>query len=203
MELFPQRDRRDRNVLTAALVLSLLLHLIAGGAWLLFAARVAPVLAKLVPRPTPTPEFVATSDAITIERRTVPRAMRRSPAQRPRSQPRPQRAAQQLAVPRAAVPLATLPTLPPPAPGRPAAEPTTVPTFPPRHATIHHPRAGASPAPPRFVAQHVPAAVAVPHTARSSGRSAFSPQQIAALDAQFSKTIAQAQRALTDVPRPR
>ena len=205
MELFPQRDRRDRNVLTVALVLSLLMHLIGAGAWVLFAPRVATVLAKLVPRPTPTPEFVATSDAITIEKRTVPRAMRRSPPQRPHAQPRPRRVAQQLTVPRAAVPAAALPTLPPPARGLPTTEPTAEPTFPPRHATIHHPRAGASAAPPRVVAQHLPAAVAAPQTARSSARtstrSAFSPQQIAALDAQFSKTIAQAQRSLTDVPR--
>ena len=196
MQLFPQRDRRNRNVLTVALALSLLLHLIAGGAWVLFAPRVAPVLAKLMPRPTPTPEFVATSDAITIEKRTVPRAMRRSPAQRPRAQPRPQRAAQQLTMPRPAVPLAALPTLAPPARGRATTEPTAVPTFPPQPATIHHPRAGASAAPPRIVAQHVQ-----PNAARSSVRGAYSPQQIAALDAQFSKTIAQAQRALTDVPR--
>lgn len=204
MQLFPQRARRDRNILTVALALSLLLHLIGGGAWLLFAQRVAPVLAKLVPHPTPTPEFVATSDAITIEKRTVPRAMRRSPAQRPRAQVRPQRVAQQPAEPRAAVLPATLPalpTLPPPARGRPTTEPTAAPTFPPRPATIHHPPAGASAAPPRVVAQHVPAAAAAPRTARSSARSAYSPQQIAAMETQFSKTIAQAERALTDVPR--
>ena len=183
MQLFPRRDRRDRNVLTVALAISLLLHLVGAGAWVLFAPRVATVLAKLVPRPTPTPEFVATSDAITIERRTVPRAMRRSPARPPHAQPRPRRVAQQLTVPRAALPPAALPTLPPPV-QQPATEPTAVPTYPPRDATIHHPRVGAA-----------------PQTARSSARSAFSPQQIAALDAQFSKTIAQAQRSLTDVPR--
>ncbi|MEA2786265.1 MAG: hypothetical protein QOF71_2369 [Candidatus Eremiobacteraeota bacterium] len=192
MQLFPQRARRDRNVLTVALVLSLLLHVIGAGAWLLFAPRVATVLAKLVPRPTPAPEFVATSDAITIEKRTVPRAMRRSPAQPQHAQPRPRRIAQQPAVPHAALPPATLPTLPPPAAGQPTTEPTAAPTYPPRHATIHHPRAGASAAPPRLVAQHAP---------RSAARSAYSPEQIAALDAQFSKTIAQAQRSLTDVPR--
>ncbi|HEY6235988.1 MAG TPA: hypothetical protein VIW69_12880 [Candidatus Elarobacter sp.] len=191
MQLFPQRDRRDRNVLIAALVLSLLLHLVAGGAWLLFAPRVAPVLAKLMPRPTPTPEYVATSDVITIEKRTVPRAMRRSPAQA-----RPLTVARPPTVPHVAVP----PALPPPARELPTTEPTAVPTFPPRHATIHHPRAGASAAPPRIVAR-VPTTVAAPHTARSSARNAYSPQQIAALDAQFSKTIAQAERTLTDVPR--
>jgi hypothetical protein len=206
VQLFPQRVRRDRNVLTVALVLSLVLHLIGGGAWVLFAARVAPVLAKLMPHPTPTPEFVATSDAITIEKRTVPRAMRRSPAQRPRAQPHPQRVPQRPALPQhltvpRTMPL-TVPTLPPPARGQPTVEPTAVPTFPPRHATIHHPRAGASAAPLRIAAQHVPAAAA-PQTAHSSSRGAFSPQQMAALQTQFSKTIAQAQRALTDVPQQR
>jgi len=214
VQLFPPRDRRDRNVLTAALVLSLLLHLIGGGAWVLYAARVAPALAKLMPHPTPTPEFVATSDAITIEKRTVPRAMRRSPAQPPRARPRPKRVAQQpmvarpLTLPRAAVPQATLPTLPPPSRGLPTTEPTAVPTFPPRHATIHHPRAGAS-APPRTVAVNptktatttAKTTTATTTAAQSAARSAYSPQQIAAMQTQFSKTIAQAERALTDVPR--
>jgi hypothetical protein len=72
-----------------------------------------------------------------------------------------------------------------------------VPTFAPRHATIHHPLPGATAA-PRTVAQRLPATTT---TTRSAARGAFSPQQIAALDARFSKTIAQAQRALTDVPR--
>jgi hypothetical protein len=114
-------------------------------------------------------------------------------------------------VPRAAVP-ATLPTLAPPARGQPSTEPTAVTTFPPRRATIHHPRAGASAAPPRVVAVHpttttttptttTAKTMTAPQTARSSARSAYSPQQIAALDAQFSKTIAQARRALTNVPR--
>jgi hypothetical protein len=198
VQLFPQRDRRNRNVLTVALVLSLLLHLIGAGAWVLFTPRIATVLAKLMPRPTPTPEFVATSDAITIEKRTVPRAMRRSPAQPPHARPRPRRVAQQLTMPGAVVPP---PTLPPPAQGRPTTEPTAVPTYPPRHAAIHHSRPGASPAPARIAAQHAPAAVAAPHTARSSARGAYSPEQIAALDARFSKAIAQAQRSLSDVPR--
>jgi hypothetical protein len=201
VDLFPRRERRDRNVLAVALTFSLLVHIIAGGAWLLFAPRVAAVLARLVPRPTPTPEFVATSDSITIEKRTVPRAMRRSPAQPPRTQARPRHAAQQPAAPRAAEPLATLPTLPPPARGLPATQPTAAPTVPPRRATIHRPLAGASAAPQRVVAQHLPAATAARHASRSPARSAYSPQQIAALDTQFSKTIAQAQRSLTDVPR--
>ena len=48
--------------------------------------------------------------------------------------------------------------------------------------------------------RHERAAAAAPATARSAARGAFSPEQIASLDAQFSKTIAQAQRSLTEVP---
>ncbi|HWT04306.1 MAG TPA: hypothetical protein VN224_00985 [Xanthomonadales bacterium] len=196
MDLFPRRDRRDRNVLAAALVLSLLVHLIAGGAWALYASRVATALAKLVPRPSPTPEYVATSDAITIEKRTVPRAMRRAAEQPPPGRPRPRRVAQAL-MPRP-VPIA-VPTLPPPSAGVPAAEPTAAPARPPRHGTIHHPLPGATAAPPRAVAVNPPAATSSTTTA-TTAHGAFSPQQIAALDAQFSKTITQAQRALTNVP---
>jgi hypothetical protein len=205
VQLFPEHDRRDRKFLVVALILSLLVHVAGGGAWVLFARRIAPVVAKLLPHPKPTPdEFVATSDAITIEKRTVPRAMRRTPAQRPPSRPRPRRVAQAPApapVPRR-VPV-PLPTLPPPALGVPTTQPTTVPTYRPRHGTLHHPLPGATAA-PRTVAQRLPSTTTTTTTTattRSASRGAFSPQQIAALDARFSKTIAQAQRALTDVPR--
>jgi hypothetical protein len=70
--------------------------------------------------------------------------------------------------------------------------------------TIHHPRAGATGAPPRAVALNparTTAAKSAATTTSASARGAFSPQQMAALDAQFSKTIAQAQRALSDVPK--
>jgi len=196
VQLFPQRERRDRNVLAVALIVSLLMHLAGGGAWLLFAHRVAPVLAKLLPHPKPTPdEFVATSDAITIEKRTVPRATHRTAPQPPRRQPRPRRVAQ-VSMPRP-VPM-NVPTLPPPTEGVPTAEPTTVPTYRPQHGTIHLPQRGATAA-PRAVAVN-PATTTTTSTARSAARGAFSPQQMASLDAQFSKTIAQAQRSLTEVP---
>jgi hypothetical protein len=197
VQLFPERDRRGRRLLLIGLTLSLLVHAAGGGASGVF-ARLGPAVAKLLPHPEPTPaEFVATSDAITIEKRTVPRAMRRTPAQ-PRST-RPRRTAQ--APPPRPAP-AAVPTLAPPAVGVPTAEPVAVPTYRPRRATIHHPRPGATP-PPRLVARHLttePSPIPMP-TARPAARGAFSPQQIAALDAQFSKTIAQTQRALSNVPK--
>jgi hypothetical protein len=202
VQLFPERDRRDRNVLAVTLVISLLVHLVAGGAWVLYAARVAPVLAKLVPHPTPTPEFVATSDSITIEKRTVPRPMRRTPAQPPRSRPRPRRVAQAPAPQSVHI---AVPTLAPPSAGVPTAEPSVVPTYRPQHGTIHHPPPGVPAGRPRAVAVNPPMTTTntAVTPARSAARGAFSPQQMAALDAQFRKTIAQAERALTDVPQQR
>ncbi len=207
MELFPERDERGRNLLVVALVLSLVVHLAGAGAWELVARRLAPVVAKLLPHPSPTPaEFVATSDAITIEKRTVPRAMRRMPAQRPPRRPRPQRVAQAQApppVPRHVT--VAVPTLPPPAMGVPSAEPTAVPTYRPRHGTIHQPLPGTT-QPPRTVARTTSATTtssAGTTQSRPAARGAYTAQQIAALDAQFSKTIAQAQRSLTDVPQQR
>ena len=200
MQLFPERDRRGRNFLVVALIVSLLVHVAGGGAWLLFARRVAPVLAKLLPHPKPTPdEYVATSDAITIEKRTVPRVMRRAAVQPPRSRPRPRRVAQAPAPRPVPIPV---PTLRPPAAGVPTSAPTAVPTFRPQHGTIHHPLPGVTGAPPRAVAVNPATTTTTTNaaTTQSAARGAFSPQQMAALDAQFSRTIAQAQRALTDVP---
>jgi hypothetical protein len=151
--LFPERDEpRHRWLLPTAVALSVLLHLLAGGAWLLFANRIAAVVAKMSPRPTPAPEIIALSDAITIEKRTVPREAHRSRPQR-RVQPRPRVVAE---VPR----LRQLP----------------VPTVPP---------------PPRITEP------------KPAQRNALSPQQLAALDQQFRRTIASADRSLTDVPRQR
>lgn len=194
MDLFPERpdSRSSRRLVPAALLASLLFHLAFGGVWGFFTRQVVPVVAKLVPRPTPTPEIVALSDAITIEKRAVPRQAHRTPRARPvRQQPR--RVAE-APVPRT-LPIPAVPTLPPvptAAPTtHPTTEPTTEPTFRPERGTIHHARAVPTEEPrPREVPTAAP-------------RNGFSPQQIAALDAQFSKTIAQAQRSLTDVPPQR
>ena len=194
MQLFPERDRRGRKLLVAALVLSLLVHLAGGGAWVLFARRVAPVLAKLLPHPKPTPdEFVATSDAITIERRTVPRAMRR----RRRSRRRAGRArAASRRLPRRS-PCRSRAHAAAARRGVADAEPTAVPTY--RAAARHDPPSAARRERGAARRRRASARRRRQHE-QPAARGAFSPQQIAALDAQFSKTIAQAQRALTDVP---
>jgi hypothetical protein len=203
--LFPERDEpRHRWLLPLAIAASLLIHVLAGGAWLLLGHRVAVAVAKLLPRPTPTPEIVALSDAITIEKRTVPREAHRSRALRPqhRAQPHPPTLAQ---VPRLReLPVPTLPPLPTTAPTVP---PTSVPTIVPTSRPVrpaHHrlfvepaqrvPRAEPTPPPQRIV--RIPAS-------RPAQPNAFSPQQIAALDQQFKRTIASADRSLTDVPRQR
>jgi hypothetical protein len=186
--LFPERDdRRNRWLLPVALILSVIVHLAGGEAWGWFGHRLAPVIAKLMPRPTPSPELVALTDAITIEKRSVPRpAQRARPLPKPRpAQPRPQRVARLPALRQLPVPtLAPVPTT----------APTAAPVYHTRTGTIHHPRAEPTP---------VQIARAAPRPEPPSSKNAFSPQQMAALDAQFSKTIAQAQHALTDVPPQR
>jgi hypothetical protein len=185
VDLFPERDDGGgRRLIPIALILSFLLHLVGVGAWVLFGERVAPVLAKLVPRPTP--EIVALSDSITIEKRTVPREAHRAP---PRQRPVPRRPKQVAQLPALRMP--TIPTLPPvtvPS-SPPTLQPTTVPTYRPAHGTLHHPLAAAPTPEPR------PRETAAP----TKSKTGFSAQQIAALDAQFSQTIAQAQHALTNV----
>jgi hypothetical protein len=194
--LFPERDdRAGRRLLPIALIVSLVVHLAIVGGWLYFDRHVVPAIAKLLPRPSPTPELVALSDAITIEKRSVPRPSRRTPPQPP-AQPRPRQAAR-VPAPQLRIPVPTLapiPTVPPTA--APTREPTTAPTYRPLRGTIHHPRAE----PPELPTT---APRALPSVAQPSAKNGFSPQQIAALDARFSRTIAQAQRALTDVPPQR
>jgi hypothetical protein len=198
VQLFPERDDRlGRRLLFAALIVSVLLHAVGGGTWQWYVHRVAPALAKLLPRPSPTPEIVALSDAITIERRTVPRPSRRAPQPRP-AQPRPRprqpapRALAQLRPPQVPT-LVPIPTAAPTvaATTPPTSVPATEPAYRPRHGTIHH-------APPA-----TPLPREVPTIAPPTAKTPLSAQQIAALDARFSKTIAQAQRSLSDVPPQR
>ncbi len=204
--MFPERaDERGRPILTLALTFSLLLHLAGAGTWLYFNRQLAPLVAKFLPRPSPTPEIVALSDAITIEKRTVPRQARRSRPRRALSRPQPRRVAQLPAPPLPPIPtLAPLPTTEPTR--APAHEPTTAPTaeptYRPLRGTIHHPRAAPTPEPQRAPRETPPPTPVVKQSQRSA-RNAFSPQQIAALDAQFQRTIDASRRSLTDVPRQR
>jgi hypothetical protein len=196
--LFPERDEpRRRWLLPLAIAVSLLIHVLAGGAWLLLGHRIAVVVAKMLPRPTPTPEIVALSDAITIEKRTVPREAHRSRALLPqrRAQPQPRALAQ---VPRLReLPVPTLPPLPTTAP---TVAPTVAPTYRPVRAAIHQPRA--VPPQPRAAPTQPPRHVRVPDV-KAAPRSALSQQQLAALDRQFRRAIAAADRSLTDVPHQR
>jgi hypothetical protein len=194
VNLFPERaDRGNRWLLPLALVLSIAIHFGVGPAVRWWWPRLDAMVARVVPHPTPTPEIVALSDAITIEKRTVPREVHRAPRpqRRAQSQPRP-RAIAQAPAPQS-IPIPTLPPVPTAQPtARATVEPTIEPTHRPVHGTIHHPRAQPMPdlrPRPEPTVQPTP-----------SSRSGYSPQQLAALDAQFSKTIAQAQHSLTDVP---
>lgn len=195
LQLFPERDEsRTRWLLPAAVIISLLLHVIAGGTWLFFNRQIAAVVAKVLPRPTPTPEIVALSDAITIEKRTVPREAHRSRALRPqrRAQPRPR------PQPRTVAQLPQLrqlavPTLPPIATSPPTIEPTVVPTIRPVHANVHF----------RRVEPTLPPVHSLRMPVVPAPKQPFSAQQMAALDQQFRRTIAAADRSLSDVPRQR
>jgi hypothetical protein len=178
-------------VLGLALAFSLLLHLSAGGVWTHFGHRIASAVARFLPRPRPTPsEIVATSDAITITRETVPRQMRRSPPRARSQRPAPKALAQR-PLPRI-ISIPTLAPLPSPQPTheRKPAPPVRAVAY----AKIHRPR----PEPSERV--HVPH---VESRSSSASHAAFSAQQLAAMDARFSKTIADADRALTTVPAQR
>jgi hypothetical protein len=189
----PDRPRDDRRLLALALLLSLLVHILGGGLATRFAHQLALVVARLVPAPQRTPEeMAATSDIVTIEKRTVPREVHHQPnpsaprpvhpAPRPLAHPRTQSAPQPLAE----------------APARPIVVPTAAPRpiRRPPHATVNPGKTERKHTQPR---PRVVAEAPVPATAPN----ALSAKQIAALDEQFSRTIAQAQRSLTDVPHQR
>jgi hypothetical protein len=200
---------RARRVLGVAIALSLLLHVIVGGVWEGFAHRVATAVARYLPRPKPTPsEIVATSDTITITRQTVPRQSKRTPPRaHPQARPAQRPAPRAVPAPRA-LPVPTLAPLPSPLPTH---EPKPAPSIRAvAYAKIHRPR----PAPssearetPRETPRYAPREqIHVPHVeSRGSraARAAFSAEQLAALNARFSKTISDADRALTSVPAQR
>lgn len=188
MLLSPERPRRRRDIVVLALLLSLLVHILGGGFAALFGHRIAEVVARVLPHPTPTPELEAMSDAITIERRTVPREVHRAVA------PPPPRAAQRPAAAQVPLPVPTLAPLP-------TTQPTTVPTYRPVHGTIHHARPAPTAQPRREIAQRAATAATQRTTESATHPNQLSAQQIAMLEGQFSRTISQAQQQLSDTPR--
>jgi hypothetical protein len=185
---------RARRVLAFALAFSLLLHVTVGGVWTGFAHRVASAVARYLPRPKPTPsEIVATSDTITITRQTVPRRSHRTPPRARPQRPAPvQRSAPNALAQRPVPRTPAVPTLAPLPSPLPTHEPKPAPSIRAvAYAKIHRPR----PAPSSEAHE-------TPRYAPTS-RAAFSAKQLAAMDARFSKTIAEADRALTSVPAQR
>ncbi|MDQ6925618.1 MAG: hypothetical protein M3154_05205 [Candidatus Eremiobacteraeota bacterium] len=193
MQLFPERyERRGRRLLPTALILSFVVHLVGWGVWLFVGGRIAPTIAAMLPHPSPTPEIVALSDAITIEKRAVPRpAHHTRPSHRATT---PQRRAAPLRSALAPLPVPTLAPVPvltlAPAPtSQPSIEPARNPVYRAAQGTVHRPRAVPTPEPRRVAEQPT-----------STVRNGFSAQQLAQLNARFQHTIASAQRSLSDVP---
>jgi hypothetical protein len=196
---------RTRRVLIAALILSVLIHLFGGAAYeygrrVLLAAH---LLRERVPKQNPN-DYVATSDVIHIEKRTVPRRTNpRRPAPRPHPQSRPQ--------PRLDpnVPLLPVPQLEPEKLLAHAETPQPIETLRPElsHETkkpaprLAEVKTGglpdATPEPnPETVKRTSPQRTQAKPATRNTNPM-LSPQQIAALESQFEKTI---QASREDLP---
>jgi hypothetical protein len=185
----PERRGRGRAYLALALLVSLLIHLTAGGLWAVLGRRIATAIARVMPHPTPTPE-VAMTTIIRIEKRPVPAAVVPKP-KRHRTTPPPPHAAPP--PPRALAQAPAQRSIPVPKVA-PAAKPVPVrvppkPVLPAQREPVHQNLAHAD-VPRRADSASV----------SSSTRHGFSPQQIAALDSQFRSTIDSAQHALTEGP---
>ncbi|MGB8265153.1 MAG: hypothetical protein WCE44_02400 [Candidatus Velthaea sp.] len=179
---------RTRRVLIAALILSVLIHFL-GGALADYARRI-PIVAHFlhqVPKAQKSDEFVATSDVIHLEKRTVPRPTRPN-----RPQPQPQRPSPRQPLVRPAIPALPQPKIEPDRPVARAETPRPVETARPE---LSHNVKKPAPAMPIVKSGGVPDASPVPHAeqaqrqAQRQPRNQLSPQQIAMLESQFAKTI--------------
>ncbi len=182
----PDRHRR-RRYLALALALSLLIHLTGAGLWAVLGHRIAVAIAKVLPRPTPTPEVAITTRDPHREaaRRRQPyrcpsaaARCRRRPPTPPRRRPRRRRRCARCRCRRSRRCRPRCPRCIPPKPVLPAQREPVRPAL--AHADV--PRRASS-------------------TSRSTTKAGFSQQQIASLDAQFQHTIDSAQRALADGPQ--
>jgi hypothetical protein len=170
----PRPRRRTRNFLAIALILSVLIHLVGGGLWGLFAR----LLARIVPAPVMLASLretpAARAEVIRIERRPKPAARQAHENRAVTVRPHPH-------------PIATAaPSLPHP-----------------RHEIAHfriHAPAQAPPEPaPALAAQTPRRAKPVALAPVPENKPAFSDRQIAQLGQEFSKTIADSRQTLAGV----
>ena len=176
MQLFPERDRRGRKLLVAALILSLFVHAAGGSLWALLvrSARAAQHGSETV---------LAQTQPITIER-----IVRPSPTPTPSPTPRPRVAQGRPHVTRRPVAQPPAGARPVPLPAQPTFAPHAEPSAAPRVARIHIPRA-----------QRV-AVVTAPNGSRGAAP-AGGALDVAALDGMFRKTIDQAQHDVAAAPQ--
>jgi hypothetical protein len=179
-------------MLIAAVVLSALIHLVAGGLWPQWSYAIDRAMQRL-PQQHAREAEVATSDVVYLERRTIPR-----PAQRNRAHPQPKRVAGLLAPVQPRRVAAGRPHAMRPAKAAPAVTPTTQPEL--VHHTHHATRE-------RFVAA-APAPHAVPTAALPAGAAAapvrpgaLSAEQLAQLNAKFAQTIAASRTDLATIQK--
>ncbi|MEA2666978.1 MAG: hypothetical protein QOI11_3922 [Candidatus Eremiobacteraeota bacterium] len=201
----PERRDRRRTYLALALLASLLVHLTAGGLWAALGHRIVSAIARVLPRPTPTPDVTALASLIRIEKRRALAAVV-PPTKRRRAEPPPPAAAQPpaRALPRAA-----------PAPPRSLARAPAQRSIPvPKLAPAPKPVPTRVPPKPVLPAQREPVRQRLAHAdvsrsassasagtnAATAAHNGLSPQQIAALDGQFRSTIDAAQHALSEAP---
>jgi hypothetical protein len=176
-------DRRRTPVLTIALLVSLLLHLVG----LLVYAGVAsrwPVAVR--PHERPKDDLAALSDVIHIEKRVVPRQAVARPVVPPQPTPAP------------TAPPTVAPTAQPTF--APTVRPTVAPTAPPRELA-HIERAAAS-EPRATVPPSQPKAAPLTGAPPENPTKALTPEQIAAMTSRFARTIAQAQSDVVNHPAP-
>lgn len=175
---------RTRRLLLGAFALSVLIHLFGGALWARAAHVVAQIMQRL-PEQHQREQEVATSDTITLERRTVPRAAQRS-LNRPHPRPvvRPQPVVQPPASRVAVVPEPEV-NRPPSKADKPAPHVRPEIAHEARQAPLHDSKPGVAKA-------GAPAA---------TRQAALTPEEIARLDAQFAKTIVAAHVDLATIQK--
>jgi hypothetical protein len=180
----PERRRRRRDLLGLALLLSVLVHVTAGGIWAGFGHRIATVVAKVLPHPketpTPPPLDAAPVAEIVIEHNAVAHRPKRTTPKVAPHRPAPRTVAQAPAM-------------------RPAPAPTQAPVATPAPTLLPAPPTVRK---PQHVAVRAPreSATATPELHEKPAKNQLSPQQLAALNSQFRQAIADDQKAVTEAP---